>query len=366
MTLSAARAPQNSETPKHQNTIARTSAHLNHNHRSSEPEPFHFTRKILGKSSIYSNMVLAINPDCNEGSIHEEAQLSSEAPQLLSPCASAEKCVQACSAYGRICPHAARAAGRAACAKLDKLLLDSRFFTAKPNLPKIDLKDIEIGERLGEGGFCFVNKCTLKSSKHTNKSDEYAIKYLKLKGMVDFNVFQHGASDLATEAFFLGSISHPNIVTLHGVTAGDVECNVASAKECGFFIVIDRMVETVDHRIARWHREAAEEPSGIFVRMSNAYKEKQKAKMLERLQVALDIASAMEYLHSLSILFRDLKPDNIGFDKEDTLKLFDFGLAREEKSKDANANGKYNMTGHTGSRRYMAPEGKNPAVCCWV
>lgn len=38
------------------------------------------------------------------------------------------------------------------------------------------------------------------------------------------------------------------------------------------------------------------------------------------------------------------------------LKLFDFGLAKELKEKDERLEGAYELTGNTGSRRYMAPE----------
>jgi serine/threonine protein kinase len=58
----------------------------------------------------------------------------------------------------------------------------------------------------------------------------------------------------------------------------------------------------------------------------------------------------------LSVVYRDLKPDNVGFDVRGDVKIFDFGLSRQlpsEKLKD----GTYNMTGDTGSPRYMAPEG---------
>ena len=40
--------------------------------------------------------------------------------------------------------------------------------------------------------------------------------------------------------------------------------------------------------------------------------------------------------------------------------MFDFGLAKEEKSMDGDDYGTYKMTGQTGSRRYMAPEGRLP------
>lgn len=54
-------------------------------------------------------------------------------------------------------------------------------------------------------------------------------------------------------------------------------------------------------------------------------------------------------------MYRDLKPDNIGFDVRGDVKIFDFGLSRQlptEKDED----GTYKMTGDTGSMRYMAPE----------
>ncbi|ACI65481.1 predicted protein, partial [Phaeodactylum tricornutum CCAP 1055/1] len=72
---------------------------------------------------------------------------------------------------------------------------------------------------------------------------------------------------------------------------------------------------------------------------------------------AYDLASALKYLHDLNIIYRDLKPDNIGFDVRGDVKIFDFGLAREyDRSISTSADGTYKMTGDTGSPRYMAPE----------
>ncbi|CAL5327322.1 unnamed protein product [Camellia sinensis] len=58
---------------------------------------------------------------------------------------------------------------------------------------------------------------------------------------------------------------------------------------------------------------------------------------------ALDIARAVECLHSHGIIHRDLKPD------QKTVKLADFGLAREESITEM-------MTAETGTYRWMAPE----------
>ena len=57
-----------------------------------------------------------------------------------------------------------------------------------------------------------------------------------------------------------------------------------------------------------------------------------------------------------SIIYRDIKPNNIGFDVRGDLKLFDFGLSRELRDIDKTEGGMYKLTGCTGSRRYMAPE----------
>ncbi|CAN1321806.1 Serine/threonine-protein kinase STY13 [Linum perenne] len=65
---------------------------------------------------------------------------------------------------------------------------------------------------------------------------------------------------------------------------------------------------------------------------------------------ALDIARAMECLHSHGIIHRDLKPENLLLTADHrTIKLADFGLAREESLTEM-------MTAETGTYRWMAPE----------
>ena len=50
------------------------------------------------------------------------------------------------------------------------------------------------------------------------------------------------------------------------------------------------------------------------------------------------------------------KPENIGFDANDTVKLFDFGLARELHDDDKVDGNLWKLSGFTGTTRYMAPE----------
>lgn len=62
-----------------------------------------------------------------------------------------------------------------------------------------------------------------------------------------------------------------------------------------------------------------------------------------------EIALALEYLHSMNIIFRDVKPDNILITRDGHLKLSDFGL-----SKDLTEVG--STSTFCGTLEYMAPE----------
>ncbi|KAG6753080.1 hypothetical protein POTOM_043124 [Populus tomentosa] len=67
-------------------------------------------------------------------------------------------------------------------------------------------------------------------------------------------------------------------------------------------------------------------------------------------ELALDLARGLNYLHSQKIVHRDVKTENMLLDKTRTVKIADFGVARIEAS---NPN---DMTGETGTLGYMAPE----------
>lgn len=292
--------------------------------------------------------------------------LAGGCPKDTSSCETSEHCHSNCAGYGKVCPTHARAAGRVVCERVRTILKDSKVFAGgkPPSLRRISPDEIIYGKRLGEGGFSLVDACEWKASDEeedhqTTKKKKLAIKYLKRCIMVERRTFEYGASDLANEAFFLGVLNHPNIIQLYGVTEGSLEHNIATGRDAGLFIVIDQLVETLDERMKNWKAEMQEMPNGMFYKLSREHKDTQRKLLKERLEVALDVAKVIQYLHSFDIVFRDLKPDNIGFDENGVMKLFDLGLAKELKKADQLEDGTYRMTGHTGSRRYMAPEGKS-------
>ncbi|XP_050218070.1 serine/threonine-protein kinase STY13-like [Mercurialis annua] len=68
------------------------------------------------------------------------------------------------------------------------------------------------------------------------------------------------------------------------------------------------------------------------------------------IQLALDLARGLSYLHSKKIVHRDVKTENMLLDTHRNLKIADFGVARVE------AQNPRDMTGETGTLGYMAPE----------
>ena len=69
-----------------------------------------------------------------------------------------------------------------------------------------------------------------------------------------------------------------------------------------------------------------------------------------RLNIAIQIARALEYIHAHKIIHRDIKPDNIQVTTNGVVKLMDFGIAKAEDTQ-------LTRPGFTlGTPYYMAPE----------
>ena len=177
------------------------------------------------------------------------------------------------------------------------------------------------------------------AKKRNRKGGRFALKRV-LPDTLDNFGYLKGLVDLSMEAKFLASLDHPNIISLCGM----------SSRGPSHFIVIERLRETLSSRLKTWVK-IDRQCKGITGTFTGS-KRKVQDLYESRISVAYNLACALSYLHERDIIFRDLKPDNCGFDLQDQLKLFDFGLAKELKESDRIEGGLYKLTGMTGAMRY--------------
>jgi len=191
------------------------------------------------------------------------------------------------------------------------------------------------------------NRSTRRLSTKSNRA-RYAVKQLspELKRLDKIN-FLKGTVDLAMETRFLALLDHENIICLIGVA-----CNGAFSD--GYFIVLEKLNETLGKRVKVW-MDMDRQCKGITGVFTGSKKKAQRLQS-ERISAARSLVAGMDFLHQRNIVFRDLKPDNIGFTINGKLKIFDFGLAKELRNDERVKGGLFNMTGCTGSIRYMSPE----------
>jgi serine/threonine protein kinase len=234
---------------------------------------------------------------------------------------------------------------------------------------------IRVEDFLGKGAFSEVHQVTVYDDK-TGKHKQLAMKHLKHKLLSQPANFRLAAAELAIEAHMLASFDHQNIIQIHGWAANGV-ASFVNGRHDSFFLLLDCLDETLESRIKDWGdqqhplnliQQQYQEPQefglvqDIWKRFTQASQpvignecvdQEVHLLYLEKLGICAEIASALAYLHQQGVIFRDLKPNNIGF-QNSRVKLFDFGLSRELPS--PNLITPFEMSGKVGTLRYMSPE----------
>jgi serine/threonine protein kinase len=296
---------------------------------------------------------------------------------------------QAIIAYdAEVVPTSARAAADAAYMRVMEFETNStlvkRYGDSAGAISRLDWADIAVRGLLGVGGFACVCKVRVPileddddnddqnpamdgrseaSSDHdggtaasmssstsgTSGAPYYALKCLNQRTVSSEASFVQGAADLASEAMILSHLQHDNIVRLYGVKNGCVSDSFL--EQGGYFLLLELLRGTVSDLLRLWRND-----------LQTAGKTAKIPSPLERIQgIALGVAKGMEYLHQNNVLLRDLKPHNIGFDREGNVRLFDFGLAREIDGDTLDNR----IGGVAGSYRYMSPEVALGQGCCF-
>ncbi|GLH15517.1 RAC serine/threonine-protein kinase [Gryllus bimaculatus] len=175
---------------------------------------------------------------------------------------------------------------------------------------KVTLENFEFLKVLGKGTFGKVILCREKATGHL-----YAIKILKKEVIIQKDEVAH----TLTENRVLRTTNHPFLISLkYSFQTADRLCFVMEYVNGGeLFFHLSR------------ERVFSEDRTRFY---------------------GAEIISALGYLHSEGIIYRDLKLENLLLDKDGHIKIADFGLCKEDIT--------YGRTTKTfcGTPEYLAPE----------
>jgi len=179
---------------------------------------------------------------------------------------------------------------------------------------KCTKEDFELVGVIGQGSFAKVMQVKLK----TPPNPTYAMKVLKKKTVMDRGQLEHTMAERAVLEKFK---QHPFIVNLHYA-----------------FQTKDKLYFVLDFC-----------PGGeLFFHLKNEGCFSRNRTM----HYTAEISSALDYMHSMGIIYRDLKPENLLIDEQGHMKLADFGLCKRTVT----AEGEKKAKTFCGTPEYIAPE----------
>ena len=151
------------------------------------------------------------------------------------------------------------------------------------------LDELDILKVIGTGTFARVCLCR---NKVTRKY--YALKILAMVDVIKLKQVEH----VKNEKNILSQVQHPFIVSLLWSHKDDTNLYMLFPYICG---------------------------GELFTYLRSAKKFSPRTSLF----YSSEIVSALDYLHSLCIIYRDLKPENLLLDREGHLMITDFGFAKK-------------------------------------
>lgn len=202
--------------------------------------------------------------------------------------------------------------------------------TVRVTQPRLQMaqKKYKIMKELGKGGFAWVY---LVKNLDLNRLE--AIKILN----ADLTMEEDVCNRFVKEAQISANFNHQNIVTIFEVQRGGYWSNF-------------EVEETIRNR----HAEPFVYFTMSFVEgntSTNLIRKSTRIPQKQALRIVMDTCNALNYAHSIGVVHRDIKPDNIIVDRRGSGIVMDFGIAKVVDQTRQTAAGTF-----MGTARYVSPE----------
>jgi serine/threonine protein kinase len=256
--------------------------------------------------------------------------------------------------------------------RLDTFLASSPYIKSNcrlQHLPRFTSDNLNLGKVLAKGGFSNIIEVKDFGLTRVSPDDEddgqcrqqqtgeCVVKCLSVR--LALKKLPGASKDIVFEAHTLASLQHENIVQIRGWSFDGIDGFQSTRRADGFFIILDRLGDTLFQKVFQWQAQ-------LTRRGTNGDKTKKKISIQkivrhqfqEKIQICIDVASALEYCHERRICHRDIKSANVALDRNGRAKLIDFGLAVELPALQPNDSPHkvYELTGNIGTARYMSLE----------
>ncbi len=165
----------------------------------------------------------------------------------------------------------------------------------------------------------------LLRTKSKPKDCRFVLKHIRQEFMHSHEEFEAAASYLANEASMIQMLRHNGIAGLYGTSVERTESYYTNGgRHDAFFLIQDMMVETLEQRLGRWKGKSARMRVCQFGGLLPSGRSEGKF-IATRLNVAYEVADALEYMHRHNVAYRNFGMDKIGFKSNNEVQLIELG-----------------------------------------
>ena len=205
--------------------------------------------------------------------------------------------------------------------------------STRNNIYLINEKEINLNEKnqnlINENNIENLNINKTINTFHNNNNENYGITFnsyniIDLLGTGSFGkVFKvQLKNDISNKFYAMKVISKRLLMKKRQLKYAISECNVLKKCNCPFIVKLNFSFQTMENL---YMIEDFCPGGNIQYHVKNSLFEEEDAKFY-----LAELVLAIEYLHKINVIYRDLKPENVLIGEDNHIVLVDFGLVKED------------------------------------